>query len=171
MKKIIQKIANVYRQDGKTFLYHLASVGISTIAGAINAGCLEKYGFEPALNSSITTGVGTASYWIPFIGLLARNERSEMKDENGKYIASKIRSKAIQYASFVGIGEVLFAAVRGFTQYQIQKRLELDATSASALTDLTCATAYGVLVPPIRQILRKSARESNLEKIAKEVTT
>jgi len=38
---------------------------------------------SPALNSSITTAVGTGSYWIPFISLLARSEKDEMKDKNG----------------------------------------------------------------------------------------
>ena len=163
--KILKKIANIYRQDGKTFLYHLASVGASTIAGAMTAGYLEDSGYSPAINSSITTGIAAGSYWTPFIGLLARNERDEMKDETGKYSRKKIVSKIAQYASFVGIGEFLYTAVRGVMQYQLQK--ELDAPSASVLTDLACATAYGILVPPIRHALRRVGGEGKLEQIIK----
>jgi len=161
--KILKNIANIYRQDGKTFLYHLASVGTSTIAGAITAGYLENSGYSQAINSSITTGVAAGSYWTPFIGLLTRNERDEMKDETGKYSCKKIASKIAQYASFVGIGEFLYTAVRGVMQYQLQK--ELDAPSASVLTDLACATAYGILVPPIRHALRSVGGEGKLEQI------
>ncbi|MDP1695200.1 MAG: hypothetical protein Q8L34_06710 [Candidatus Woesearchaeota archaeon] len=160
---ILNKITNIYRQNGKTFLYHAASVGISTVACAVTAGCLEEQGCNPALNSSITTGVGAVSYWAPFIGMLARNERNEMKDESGKYSPKKVVSKIAQYASFIGIGEVFFGVVRGVVQYQLQKRF--DAASASALTDLACATAYGVLVPPIRYVLRNVGREGKLENI------
>ena len=60
--KILKKIADIYRQDGKTFLYHLASVGTSTIAGAMTAGYLENSGYSPAINSSVTTGVAAGSY-------------------------------------------------------------------------------------------------------------
>ncbi len=159
----LNKLVNIYKQDGKTFLYHLASVGISTVACAATAGCLESQGCNPILNSSITTGVGAVTYWTPFIGLLASSERNEMKDETGKYSFRKVASKIGQYASFIGIGEFIFGAMRGVVQYQLQKRL--DAASASALTDLTCATAYGILVPPIRHLLRSAGREEKLEQI------
>lgn len=162
--KTLKKIADIYRQDGKTFLYHLASVGTSTIAGAMTAGYLENSGYNPAINSSVTTGVAAGSYWTPFIGLLARNERGEMKDETGNYNRKKIASKIAQYASFVGIGEFLYTAVRGVMQYQLQK--EFDAPSASVLTDIACATAYGILVPPIRHALRSVGGERKLEQIA-----
>jgi len=160
---IIKKISDIYKQDGRTFLYHLASVGTSTIAGAMAAGYLEDAGYSPALNSSITTGVAATSYWVPFIGLLARNERTEMKDGAGKYNKKKVISKIAQYASFVGIGEFLYIAVRGVMQYKLQK--ELDAPSASVLTDLACATAYGILVPPVRHALRSIGGEKRLEQI------
>lgn len=159
----MRRLSDIYRQDGKAFKYHLASVGLSTLAGAVTAGCLENYtSCGPALNSTLTTGVATGSYWTPFIGLLARSERNEMKDENGKYDSKKVASKAAQYASFVGLGEFLYSGMRGVIQYQIQKRTELDAAYASALTDIVCATAYGVLVPPIRQALRKLGREKTI---------
>jgi len=160
---VLNKIKDIYKQDGKTFLYHLASVGLSIISGALTAGHLENSGYSPSFNSSVTTGVAATSYWTYFIGLLARNERNEMRDEDGEYNRKKIVSKIAQYASFVGIGELLYAAVRWSVQYQLQKKL--DAPLASALTDITCATAYGVLVPPIRYALRRAGRERKLEQI------
>nr|MBA4405039.1 hypothetical protein [Nanoarchaeum sp.] len=161
--KIINKLLNIYNQDGKTFFYHLTSVGMSTIAGAVTAGCLENAGYSPAFNSSITTGVAATSYWGPFIGLLVRNEKSEMKDKTGRYNRKKVISKTAQYASFVGVGEFIYTAVRGIMQYQLQK--ELDAPTASILTDLACATVYGILVPPVRYALRDIGGEKKLEQI------
>lgn len=166
MKNIWKKIKEIYTQDGKTFAYHLASVGISTIAGAVTAGCLEGQGCNVQTNSSLTTLVGTGTYWTPFIGMLALNERDSMKNEQGKYESKKICSRIVKYASFIGIGEILYAGIRGVVQYQLQKNCDLDASYASALTDLTCATAYGVLVPPISHILRRVSGESKLERIA-----
>lgn len=162
--KTLQKIKEIYKQDGKAFAYHLAGVGISTAVGAATAGCLEDVvSCGPVVNSSITTAVGSGSYWFPFLGLLANSEKNEMKNEQGKYDRKKVAAKTAQYASLFGLGELFYAGLRGVVQYHLQERFQMDAAYASALTDLTCATAYGLVLPPVRHLLRKIDRTRRTE--------
>ena len=149
-----EKIIEVYKEDRKSFYNHWIPAGISTLADAVTASCIESSGGNPAVNSSLTTFVGAASYWALFIGLTARTERAEMKDNSGKYDIKKTSSRAAQYLSFIGIGGVLYSSIRGTVQYQIQKRTALDAGLASLITDGICTTVYSVAVPPMRYMLK-----------------
>lgn len=156
IKQALKKVGETYKQDGKTFLYHLASVGVSTVAASRAAGAIDNLTeLGDVANSALSTVVAAGTYWAPFIGMLALSERGEMKDESGKYSRNKIASNALQYGSFIGIGEVLYAGTRMTVQYQVQKRTNLDSATASVITDLGCAVAYGLLLPPVRSALRR----------------
>ncbi|HLC55820.1 MAG TPA: hypothetical protein VJJ23_01135 [Candidatus Nanoarchaeia archaeon] len=155
----MKKIKQIYQEELPTLKYHLASVVISTGLSALAAKLLEKHGCDPATVSTLTSAIALTSYWAPFIGLLTLKDKKELK-ANGHYDRKKITSKALEYASFMGIGEVAYSAVRGVAQYCLQKK-GFDAVSASAGTDLACATLYGILLPPIRYLLRNRSKVIN----------
>ncbi|MFH1451757.1 MAG: hypothetical protein ABIF88_01130 [archaeon] len=147
MKKL-EKIIHGYKEQKKTLASHLVAFGASTALGALASKLAADYGSDAALTSVVGTSTAMGVYWSTFIGGLIVRDRKELKDEEGVRW-DKVKEKSLEYASWIGAGEVLYASVRGGLHAYLQKE-GYEPETASAVADTATAGVYTVGLPFIQ---------------------
>ena len=145
----LETILTYYKDQRKTLGSHLVAFGASTALAALASKLgADASGESDAASSLVGTLSAMGVYWPTFIGGLILRDRKELKDASG-IRWSKVKERALEYASWFGAGEAIYAGVRGGIHAYLQHEGR-DPEVASAIADSVTASAYTLGLPFIQ---------------------